>query len=214
VLHVLATMDGVANQVIEQWRRSKTPTLMDARQTVSLFTKWHHNAYMSPMKPDLHRGDCFNVLPNIRSGSVDLIFADPPYLLSNGGTTCKSGKRVSVDKGKWDKSLGREEDYQFHKYWLEACRRVLAPTGSLFVSGTHHNIFTVGYALQVTGWNILNAITWYKPNAPPNLGCRTLTHSAEFLIWAAPTKTKPMPHLFNYKLAKKKNGGKQLRDVW
>ncbi len=162
----------------------------------------------------LYHGDCLIVLPQLPEASVDLITADPPYNLSNDGTTCKSGKRASVNKGGWDRSHGLETDHAFHAAWLRACRRVLAPTGTLWVSGTRHCIFSIGWAMQQQGWHILNLVTWFKPNGSPNLGCRTFTESSELLIWAAPRATKPLAHTFNYRDLKQANGGKQLRDTW
>ena len=163
----------------------------------------------------LYTGNCIEVISTtIPEASVDLIFADPPYNLSNGGTTCRSGKRASVNKGRWDRSEGFEADHAFHAAWLRACRRVLAPTGTLWASGTEHVIFTLGYELKRAGWHILNLVTWEKPNPPPNLGCRTFTASTELLIWAAPRRTQPLAHTFNYAALKADNGGKQMKDVW
>lgn len=147
----------------------------------------------------------------------DLIAADPPYNLSNGGTTCSGGKRVAVDKAGWDESRGFEDDHAFNVAWLAACERVLKPSGTIWISGTQHVIFSVGFALQSAGWRILNVVRWYKPNASPNLACRTLTHSTEFVIWAAPPAAAAegkLLHTFNYREMKAENGGKQLRDVW
>ncbi len=158
--------------------------------------------------------DCISALERLAPHSVDLVFADPPYHLSNGGTTCQSGRRVRVDKGGWDASNGVEQDHAFQVRWLAACRRVLKPTGTLWVSGTQHVIFSVGYAMQELGFHLLNTITWYKPNAAPNLACRMFTHSTEILLWASPQKRKPLPHRFNYRQMKQENGGKQMRDLW
>jgi site-specific DNA-methyltransferase (adenine-specific) len=162
----------------------------------------------------LVRGDCIEVLEKLPPSSVDIIFADPPYHLSNGGTTCQSGKRVRVDKGGWDASHGIVQDHAFQASWLTACRRVLKPSGTIWVSGTQHVIFSVGFAMQELGFHLLNTVTWYKPNAAPNLACRMLTHSTEILIWASPMKQKPLPHRFNYREMKARNGGKQMRDLW
>jgi site-specific DNA-methyltransferase (adenine-specific) len=159
-------------------------------------------------------GDCLAVLERLPPRSVDLVFADPPYHLSNGGTTCRSGRRASVDKGAWDASRGIADDHAFQRRWLEACRRVLKPSGTLWVSGTQHVIFSVGYALQELGFHLLNAVTWYKPNAAPNLACRFFTHSTEILLWASPMRTRPLAHRFNYQVMKARNGGKQMRDLW
>ncbi|MEW6087543.1 MAG: site-specific DNA-methyltransferase [bacterium] len=151
---------------------------------------------------------------------IDLIFADPPYNLSNGGFTCHAGKRVCVNKGNWDKSKGIEEDFNFHYKWIEACHRVLKPNGSLWISGTYHSIYACGYALQKQNWHVVNDICWFKPNAAPNLACRMFTASHETLIWAR--KNKTAKHYFNYKLVKDrkweddfiKKPNKQMRSVW
>jgi site-specific DNA-methyltransferase (adenine-specific) len=135
-------------------------------------------------------------------------------MLSNGGTSCQSGKRVSVDKGDWDVSRGVLGDHAFQTEWLKAVRRVLKPSGTLWVSGTQHVIFSIGFALQELGYHLLNTVTWYKPNASPNLACRMFTHSTEILLWASPSKSKPLAHRFNYKTMKQENGGKQMRDLW
>jgi site-specific DNA-methyltransferase (adenine-specific) len=158
--------------------------------------------------------DCITTLERLTPQSVDLVFADPPYLLSNGGSTCQSGRRARVDKGAWDTSHGLASDHAFHTRWLAACRRALKPSGSIWISGTQHVIFSVGYALQELGFHLLNTITWYKPNASPNLSCRFFTHSTEILLWASPTRTAPLAHRFNYKQMKAANGGKQMRDLW
>jgi site-specific DNA-methyltransferase (adenine-specific) len=162
----------------------------------------------------LVQGDCLEALEALPPHSVDVAFADPPYMLSNGGTTCQSGRRTSVNKGQWDASRGVVEDHAFQTRWLTAVRRVLKPSGTLWVSGTQHVIFSIGFAMQELGYHLLNTITWYKPNASPNLACRFFTHSTEILLWASPMKTRPLGHRFNYKAMKAENGGKQMRDLW
>jgi site-specific DNA-methyltransferase (adenine-specific) len=144
--------------------------------------------------------------------SVDLIFADPPYFLSNDGITCQAGKMVSVNKGKWDKSPGVPEMHEFNARWLAACQRCLTKNGTIWVSGTNHVIYSVGFAMQQLGFKILNHITWVKPNPPPNLSCRYFTHSAEEIIWAA--KSKKSKHTFNYEEMKAESGGRQMKSVW
>jgi len=114
-----------------------------------------------------------------------MIFADPPYFLSNGGITCHSGKMTKVDKGEWDKSKGIKENHRFNLSWLSSCQKLLKPNGTIWVSGTHHIIYSVGFAMQQLGMKILNDIAWEKPNPPPNLSCRYFTHSTETIIWAA-----------------------------
>lgn len=162
----------------------------------------------------LIEGDCLAVLAALPAQSIDLIFADPPYMLSNGGTTCSNGKRVSVDKGKWDASLGVNDDHAWNMRWLAACQRVLKPTGTIWVTGTQHIIFSVGFAMQSLGYHMLNTITWFKPNASPNLACRMFTHSTEIMIWASPLKSRPLGHTFHYKDMKSENNGRQMRDLW
>lgn len=162
----------------------------------------------------LQQGDCVERLAALPAESADLVFADPPYFLSNGGFTCQSGRRAPVGKGRWDASRGIEEDHRFTRAWIEACGRVLKPTGSLWISGTQHVIFSAGFALQSLGWRLLNTVTWYKPNASPNLSCRYFTHSSEILIWAAPRRPGRLQHQFDYPRMKAENGGKQMRDVW
>ncbi len=135
----------------------------------------------------LYHGNCLELLDAIyrkygEAGRFDAIFADPPYFLSNGGITCHAGRMVKVDKGDWDKSRGPELNHEFNTEWLRRCQRVLKPNGTLWVTGTHHVIFSVGYALQQLGFKILNDIAWEKPNPPPNLSCRYFTHSTETVI--------------------------------
>jgi len=162
----------------------------------------------------LYRGDSLELLGQFEPESFDLVVADPPYFLSNGGFTCKGGKRASVDKGAWDASRGLEEDHAFTLAWLKACQRLLKPSGTLWVSGTQHVIFSVGFAMQKLGMKLLNTVTWYKPNASPNLSCRYFTHSTELLLWASPGGKGKLKHHFNYAAMKAENGGKQMRDVW
>lgn len=168
----------------------------------------------------LYHGDCLKILSKLPKNSFDMIFADPPYNLSNGGFTCQNGKRVSVNKGKWDISNGLKKDFQFHSDWTSACRRVLKPHGTIWISGTYHSAYQCGFALQVNKFHILNDISWFKPNASPNLSCRYFTASHESLIWAR--KEKKAKHIFNYDLMKNgnwpddfiKKPNLQMRSVW
>jgi site-specific DNA-methyltransferase (adenine-specific) len=146
------------------------------------------------------------------NGCFDCIFADPPYFLSNGGITCHAGKMVKVDKGEWDKSRGAEVNHEFNTEWLKRCQKVLKPNGTIWVSGTSHVIFSVGYAMQQLGMKILNDIAWEKPNPPPNLSCRYFTHATETILWAA--RSDKSKHVFNYKLMREHAGGKQMKSVW
>ena len=145
-------------------------------------------------------GNNLEILDNLEKESVDMIFADPPYKLSNDGITCHSGKIVSVNKGSWDKSLGIDEDFEFHKKWINACKRVLKPNGTIWISGTYHSIYACGFVLQQSGFKILNDICWFKPNASPNMSCRYFTASHETIIWAK--KDNNSKHIFNYEVMK------------
>ena len=164
--------------------------------------------------------DCLEVLPLIPENSIDMIYADPPYKLSNNGLTCQNGKMAIVNKGKWDKSSGFEADTIFHNEWISACRRILKPEGTIWISGTYHSIYQCGYLLQKNGFHILNDIIWFKPNASPNLSCRFFTASHETLIWAR--KDKKAKHAFNYNEMKNglfpedklKKENTQMRSVW
>src|SRR3954470_7560501 len=145
----------------------------------------------------LYQANCLEIMDMIIAkhpqGCFDMIFADPPYFLSNGGITCQAGKMVKVDKGDWDKSRGPELNHEFNLEWLKRCQRVLKPNGTIWVSGTHHVIFSIGYAMQRIGYKILNDIAWEKPNPPPNLSCRYFTHSTETILWAAKSEKSKHP---------------------
>lgn len=156
-------------------------------------------------------GDCFELLPQF-DFKFDMIFADPPYFLSNGGISYQAGKVVCVDKGNWDKGGTPEYIMDFNRKWLTLCREKLKDNGTIWVSGTHHNIFSIATALTELGYKILNVITWAKTNPPPNISCRFFTYSTEFIIWAR--KSAKVPHRYNYELMKVINNDKQMTDVW
>ena len=164
----------------------------------------------------LFQADCLEMMDAIiekhPNGVFDMIFADPPYFLSNGGISCKNGKMVSVNKGDWDKSKGPEQNHLFNIEWLSRCQKLLKPNGTIWVSGTMHVIYSIGFAMQQLGFKLLNDIAWEKPNPPPNLACRYFTHSTETVIWAS--KSLKSKHCFNYNLMKDENGGKQMKSVW
>jgi len=168
----------------------------------------------------LYKNDSLEFLKQIPENSIDMIFADPPYFLSSGSFTCHNGQMVSVKKGNWDLSNGLKQDFEFHLEWTKACHRVLKPGGTIWISGTYHSIYQCGFALQVNKFHILNDISWFKPNASPNLSCRFFTASHETLIWAR--KDKKGKHKFNYELMKNSNwpedfikkSNLQMRSVW
>lgn len=196
----------------------------DRRKSKSM--KLHENGEVYPKPPEpifsnrsrqikLYHGDAFQLLSMCKDHIFDMIFADPPYFLSNDGITCQSGRMVSVNKGSWDKANSFEEVHEFNMKWLRECQRILKPTGTLWVSGTFHNIFSIGFALQELGYKILNDIIWYKVIPPPNLSCRYFVHSTETILWARPTQKGR--HVFNYQEMKRigdPRPGKQMQNLW
>jgi site-specific DNA-methyltransferase (adenine-specific) len=186
---------GVSRQSLTEGGALPAPVFHDAKHHIKIF-----------------QGDCLDILAAIPESCVDLIFADPPYFLSNNGITCHAGRMVSVNKGQWDVSRGAEANHEFNRAWLAACQRVLKPNGTIWVSGTSHVIHPVGFAMQQLGFKLLNDISWVKPNPPPNLSCRYFTHATETIIWSA--RDKKSRHKFNYRHMKEIAGGKQMKSVW
>ena len=163
----------------------------------------------------LYCGDRLQLMQSLPDESFDCIWTDPPYFLSNDGTTCVAGQRTSVNKGGWDRSRGLLGDHEFNLEWLADCQRALTPAGTIWVSGTHHVFLSVGMAMGELGLRILNDIIWEKPNPPPNLGCRCFTHATELVLWATKAKKGDRNrYTFNYKLMKELNGGRQMKNVW
>ena len=115
----------------------------------------------------LYLGDCIEVMKTLTPQSVDLIFADPPYFLSNGGQSIRSGKVVSVNKGEWDKKENYADVATFTYEWLKEAHRLLKDTGTIWVSGTHHNIFDIERAMKQIGFTIINIVVWHKADPPP-----------------------------------------------
>lgn len=159
----------------------------------------------------LHISDAVELLRSLPAESVDLIWADPPYFLSGGGTTNRGGKRTSVDKGKWDAPKTAMEQFAWNMTWMAESRRVLKPTGTIMVCGTLHSVHATGFTMQNLGLRLLNDIAWVKPAPPPNLGCKTLTHSHESILWGS--LGPRAKHFFNYKELKAIEGV-QMKDVW
>lgn len=159
----------------------------------------------------LLHGDCVKQLKQF-DFKFDMIFADPPYFLSNGGISIQSGKVVCVDKGEWDKGGTPEYIDSFNRAWISECRNKLKDNGTIWISGTNHNIFSIVQILSELNFKILNVITWAKNNPPPNISCRYFTHSTEFIVWAR--KSAKIPHCYNYHIMKQINNNKQMTDVW
>ncbi|MDX9779035.1 MAG: site-specific DNA-methyltransferase [Patescibacteria group bacterium] len=187
------------------------------------------NPFFTDKDFKLYQANSLEFLATLEENSVDMIFADPPYMLSNGGFSVHAGKMVSVNKGEWDVSNGLKKDFEFQLAWIQACHRVLKPGGTIWISGTYHSIYQCGFALQVSKFHILNDIAWFKPNASPNLSCRFFTASHETLIWARKELVHPKTgkkintkHKFNYDLMKNghwpedflKKPNLQMRSVW
>jgi site-specific DNA-methyltransferase (adenine-specific) len=164
---------------------------------------------------EIHCSDQRDFLVGLATASVDCVWTDPPYFLSNDGPTCSGGRRRRVNKGDWDRSRGLAADHAWNREWLAECRRILRPGGSIWVSGTTHVYLSVGMALQELGFRILNDIVWEKPNPPPNLGCRCFTHSTEMVLWATTAQRGSRDrHVFNYAEMKRANDGRQMKNVW
>jgi site-specific DNA-methyltransferase (adenine-specific) len=194
--------------------------IVEPRRDMPGFQDGGFDPYFSSENAVIFNRDCLEVLSRIPENTIAMIFADPPYMLSNNGFTCRNGRMAPVNKGPWDSSGGFEGDTRFHDAWISACRRVLKPEGTIWISGTYHSIYQCGYLLQKKGFHILNDIAWFKPNAPPNLSCRFFTASHEILIWAR--KDKGAKHTFNYDEMKGglfpedklKKENTQMRSVW
>ena len=183
----------------------------------TIFTAKKMSFYYQTPQSQLVLGDSFRILTKMQPESVDMIFADPPYFLSNNGVTCQNGKMVSVNKGAWD-SLSEQgtsvaDKHKFNRKWIKLCKRILKPNGTIWISGTLHNIYSIGMALEQEGYKLINNITCQKTNPPPNLACRCFTHSTETILWAKKNEKK-CRHFFNYQKMKELNQGKQMKDVW
>jgi site-specific DNA-methyltransferase (adenine-specific) len=160
----------------------------------------------------VYLADCVDLMKIMPPASVDMIFADPPYRLSTGGVTVKNGRLAPVDKGAWDRSMGFAGDHRFNVGWLQEARRILKSDGTIWVTGTHHIIFSLGFALQSLNFRLINQITWHKPDPPPNALHTAFTHAHETLIWAS--KDKRSRHTFNYDLINSPDPDAQVSSVW
>jgi modification methylase len=159
-------------------------------------------------------GDCVSALEKIPPKSVDLVFADPPYNLQLSGDLHRPDQsRVDGVDNDWDRFADFESYDAFTRAWLSACRRVLKPTGAIWVIGSYHNIFRVGAILQDLGFWILNDVVWRKANPMPNFRGRRFANAHETLIWAAPS-AGAKGYTFNYDALKVFNDDLQMRSDW
>ena len=159
----------------------------------------------------LYQGNSIQVLGQLKE-QVDMIFADPPYFLSNGGKKIQGRRMVSVDKGDWDKADSLEYIDKFNQEWIDACNPLLKDNGTIWVCGTFHNIYSVEKCLKNAGFQIINIITWQKSDPTPTWGELHFNFSSEYIIWAR--KNPKSKHYFNYELMKELNGGVLMPDVW
>lgn len=158
-------------------------------------------------------GECTRELNKLPEQSVDLIFADPPYNLQLEGELLRpNNSRVDGVDDDWDKFTSFETYDRFTEEWLAACRRILKPSGTLWVIGSYHNIFRVGAKLQDIGYWILNDVVWRKTNPMPNFRGRRFTNAHETMIWAA--RDAETRYTFNYEAMKALNDDLQMRSDW
>ncbi len=157
----------------------------------------------------LYLGDCIEIMKKLERNKIDLIFADPPYFLSNDGKSIRSGKVVSVNKGDWDKKDNYENVDSFTYNWLKECHRILKYDGTIWVSGTHHNVFDIERNMKKIGFNIINIVIWHKSDPPPLIYKNKFRFSYEFIIWAK----KGSKHYFNYDEMYGVNN-QEMEDVW
>jgi len=164
----------------------------------------------------IYNQDCLVFMKNLPDNCIDLIFADPPYNLSKSNFKIKFSKMpsrgtdLSTNKGEWDNFASQEEYEKFSKKWIKECYRILKNTGSIWIAGTYHNIYLMGYFLNKSGFTILNEILWHKTDATPNISCTRFVADHENFLWAR----KGNKHTFNYDNMKNLNGGTQMRSIW
>lgn len=159
------------------------------------------------------QGDCIEVLRSLASESIDLIFADPPYFMQTSGELLRvEGSAFSGCDDTWDKFESLEDYDKFSEAWLKECRRVLKKSGSIWVIGSFHNIYRLGYIMQNLGFWVLNDIVWAKSNPVPNFRGNRFCNAHESLLWCA--KDKNAKYTFNYKSMKAYNNDKQMRSIW
>ena len=157
----------------------------------------------------LYNNDCIKIMKTLPSNKIDMIFADPPYFLSNGGLTIHSGKVASVDKGEWDKKDNYDDTSKFNYEWLNECYRLLKDGGTIWVSGTQHNIFDVHEQMRKIGYKIINIVIWHKVDPPPLIYKNKFKFSYEFIVWASKNKHSTFNYDEMYKIS-----NEEMHDVW
>lgn len=160
---------------------------------------------------ELYHSDATEVM-NALCKKCDVVFADPPYFLSRNQSIKINGEWKSFEKGEWDRVTFLDNINKFNKNWLSICRDVLKDSGTIWVSGTYHNIFSVATCLVELGFKVLNIIVWQKSDAKPTLSRNYFNFTTEYIVWAR--KTEKIPHYFNCDLMEQINGGARMPDVW
>ena len=160
-------------------------------------------------------GDCLEILPTLSDGVFDCCVTDPPFNMSKKkGLGWAFSSHVTMQE-QWD-IFSKDDYFQFTVNWIKEVLRVLKTNGNLFIFGSFHCIFTIGFILQnMFDRRIISQIVWYKPNAQPNITCRMFTESTEFIIWAVNNESKKAKNwTFNYETMKAMNSDKQMRNMW
>lgn len=172
-----------------------------------MLTPYHQSNYFT-----LFNADSLTLIDQLEDNSIDVVFADPPYFLSSGRKMDIAGRNVHFEKGAWDRSRSIEEVDQFNNKWIKAVRSKMKENGTIWISGTFHNIFSVERILVENGFKIINLVSWQKSNPRDIVDGQHLTFSTEILVWAR--KSLHGKHCYNHELMVQLNGGKPLTDVW
>lgn len=204
VISVIRKFEDLSEKIILEKNEIKNCEI-DGKDGIFLETGFNLN--------NIYNINCLDLMKKIKDNSTDLIFSDPPYNLSKSNFKIKfsksGGADLNTNKGKWD--YFKNDDYEiFTKRWLEESFRILKENGSIWVAGSYHNIYMVGYIMQKIGFEILNEVLWHKSDATPNMSCTRFVADHENFIWAR----KGKKHTFNYAIMKNLNEGKQMRSLW
>lgn len=160
---------------------------------------------------ELYQGDTTEVMRSLCK-KCDMVFADPPYFLSRNQSVKINGEWKNFEKGEWDRVTDLDNINRFNREWLTVCRDILKDSGTIWISGTYHNIFSVATCLVELGFKVLNIIVWQKSDAKPTLSRNYFNYTTEYIVWAR--KSEKIPHFFNCDLMEQINGGARMSDVW